>query len=144
MAEIISDTKYSVLDEAVLSDRFLRFENLSINFPQDKDSLLLAYEESKSMVEYIDMRFGTTGLLQILNNIRNGYEAHRAIQMSLLVTFEELETDWHNYLRKSITWFVYLSNNLYKILFFIAALITIYAFIKITIKKLIHKKNTDE
>jgi predicted membrane protein len=96
------------------------------------------------MVEYIDMRFGTAGLLQILNNIRNGYEAHRAIQMSLLMTFEELETDWHNYLRNSITWFVYLSNNLYKILFFIAALITVYAFIKITIKKLTHKKDTDE
>jgi hypothetical protein len=144
MAEIISDTKYSALDEAVLSERFLRFEDLSVNFPQDKDSLMLAYEESKSMVEYIDTRFGTAGLLQILNNIRNGYEAHRAIQMSLLMTFEELETDWHNYLRNSITWFVYLSNNLYKILFFIAALITVYAFIKITIKKLTHKKDTDE
>ena len=54
---------------------------------------------------------------------------------TLSISFDELERRWHQHLKAEITWFTYLIHNLYEILFFLAALITIYAFIKIWMKK---------
>jgi hypothetical protein len=135
IAEIIINRKRSTLNTAVLSKRLIRLERLSVSFPRDEKSLLLAYEESKSVVEYIGNEFGRDGILNLLQHMRDGYEIDVAIQQSLSVRFDELERKWHSHLRKKITWFTYLATNLYTILFFLAALITVFGFVRVVIKK---------
>ena len=67
--------------------------------------------------------------------MQDGYEIDVAVQKSLSVRFEELERHWHSHLRNRITWFTYLARNLYGILFFFAALITVVGFVRLVIKK---------
>lgn len=135
VAEIIMSRKGSILDTAVLSKKLLSIKTLSKGFPEDKKSLLLAYEESKSIVEFINHEFGKDGILDLLRHLQAGYEIDAAVKKSFSVSFQELERSWHVHLRKKITWFTYLANNLYGILFFLAALITIAGFVRIVIRK---------
>lgn len=135
VAEIMMSRKGSILDTAVLSKKLLSIRRLSKGFPEDKKSLLLAYEESKSIVEFINHEFGKDGILDLLRHLQAGYEIDAAVKKSFSVSFQELERSWHVHLRKKITWFTYLANNLYGILFFLAALITVAGFIRIVIRK---------
>ncbi len=135
MAEIITDGRRSFLNEAILSGNYLSLDELTASFPKDKKSLLLAYEESKSIVEYINSRFGRDGILNILMYLKEGYDVDAAVLKSLSIPLYELERRWHGHLRRRTTWITYMAANLYEILFFVAALITVYGFIKFLIKK---------
>jgi hypothetical protein len=125
IAEIMMSRKGSILDKAVLSNKLLSMKRLSQSFPRDKESLLLSYEESKSFVEFINHEFGRERILDLLGHLQEGSEIDGAVLKSFSIPFDELERRWHTHLRKKITWFTYLANNLYTILFFLAALITI-------------------
>jgi len=139
MAEIIMGNRKSVLNKAILSGNQIPIKNLTDRFPDDRNSLLLAYEESKSIVEYIRDKYGDKGVLKVLEHQKNGDRVDEAILKGLSIPFEELERGWLNQLKRRITWFSYLSRNLYDILFFIAALLTILGFIKILMKKRSYK-----
>ncbi len=143
MAEIIMDTKRSPLKDAVLSGRFIPISALEEGFPKDKKSMLLAYEESKSIVEYMGREYGSNKVLEVLNNLRDGDGVDAAIQQALKIPVQELETRWHKQLKKRITWFTYLSRNLYEVLFFLAALITIAGFIRLLVRKRNYKDDDD-
>jgi len=51
------------------------------------------------------------------------------------VTTSELDGKWQAYLKKRQGWFSHVSRNLYEILFFIAALVTVYGFMRMLKKK---------
>ena len=127
--------KGAILDKAVLSKKLLSLRELSRSFPRDEESLLLAYEESKSFVEFITHEFGQEGIRNLLANLQAGYEIDEAILKSFSFSFDDLERRWHTHLRKKITWFTYLASNLYTILFFAAALITVAGFVRMMLKK---------
>jgi hypothetical protein len=135
IAEIIMSRKGSILNKAVLSKKLFSMRGLSQNFPRDKESLLLAYEESKSFVEFINHEFGQKGIQDLLGHLQAGNEIDGAVLKSFSIPLAELESRWHIHLRKKITWFTYLANNLYTLLFFIAALITIGGFVRMMIRK---------
>jgi hypothetical protein len=135
IAEIMMSRKPSILDKAVLSKKLLSMKSLSQSFPRDQESLLLAYEESKSFVEFINHEFGREGVLALLGHLQSGSEIDGAVLKSFSIPFDELERRWHTQLRKKINWFTYLANNLYTILFFLAALITIAGFVRMLIRK---------
>ena len=135
IAEIIMSRKGSILDGAVLSNRLLSLGTLDKRFPRDEKSLLLAYEESKSIVEFITQEFGRKGLLDLLKHMEDGDEVEVAMLKSFSIPPDELQRRWHTHLKKKITWFAYLASNLYGILFFLAALITIAGFVRVVIKK---------
>jgi hypothetical protein len=135
IAEIMMSRKGSILDKAVLSNKLLSMKRLSQSFPRDKESLLLSYEESKSFVEFINHEFGRERILDLLGHLQEGSEIDGAVLKSFSIPFDELERRWHTHLKKKITWFTYLANNLYTILFFLAALITIAGFVRMMIKK---------
>jgi hypothetical protein len=135
IAEIMMGRNGSILDKAVLSKKLLPMQRLNQSFPGDEESLLLAYEESKSFVEFINHEFGQEGIQDLLGNLRAGSNIEGAVLKSFSVPFYELERRWHMHLKKQITWFTYLANNLYMILFFVAALITVAGFVRMLIKK---------
>jgi hypothetical protein len=77
----------------------------------------------------------------LLKHLTDGDNIEVAVRRSFSVSFDELERRWQNKLRKRITWFTYLANNLYGILFFFAALITIGGFVRVVIKKKRYEDN---
>jgi hypothetical protein len=135
IAEIIMSRKGAILEEAVLSKNLLSMRRLSRSFPRDDESLLLAYEESKSFVEFINHEFGQEGIRNLLRNLQGGNNIDEAVFNSFSISFDELERRWHTHIRSKITWFTYLANNLYTILFFAGALITIAGFVRMILKK---------
>ncbi len=135
IADIIMNQKQSFLNKAAIRGSFFSLDSLQNGFPPGKKAVLLAYEESKSFVAYIIRRFGKEGLLSVLEHMRKGENVKDAFSNALSMSLEDLEIEWQESLRTKTTWFVLLSYYLYEILFALMALISIYAFIRITIKK---------
>ncbi len=144
ITEIIIGEDKDLLKQATLSGRFIRINDLEAQFPRDKKSLQLAYQESKSFVDYIDGEFGSNGILRILNLLRDGNEIDAAIFEGVSVSLYKLEKRWHERLRKKYTWFTYLSSHLYQILFSLAALVLTYGFIRLLIRKRAYKDEEEE
>jgi hypothetical protein len=134
IAELMASEGNRALEKAAMSDMVISIMNLS-RFPQEEKSLLLAYEESKSIVEYIVNNYSKQGLLQALEYLKEGYSIDDSIQKSLSVSTSELEMKWLAHIKRKHTWFSYLSNNIYTILFFLAAVATVYGFIRLLKKK---------
>jgi hypothetical protein len=130
IGEIFVDRSGSGLDAAILADRVLPLRRLTEKFPRDKPSLMLAYEQSKSVVNYIDRQYGKTAILDLLGQLENGASMEAAAVNSLGISIEELENDWLTQLESTPRWLVYLADNLYGILFFLAALLTILGFVR--------------
>ena len=134
IAELMASDEDRVIAKASMSERLIKIGELE-RFPLDERSLILAYQESKSIVEYIVSEFGKQGILNVLEYLKEGYSVEDSIQKGLSISLFELEKNWHAHLRRKHTWFSYFSNNLYTILFFIAALVTVYGFIRLLKKK---------
>ncbi len=143
VAELMSDDGGRILTKAAVSDRLISIRELA-RFPMDEPSLILAYEESKSIVEYIVRDFGKIELMQILENLKEGDTTSESVQKSLGLPLSELESKWHSSLKRKYTWFTYLSANLYTIIFALASLITVYGFIRLIQKKRAYKDDDEE
>jgi hypothetical protein len=134
MAELIMSSDEPDLTRASLSGSLLPLREME-RFPADEGSLRLAYAESRSMVEYITGKYGRDGLLSVLENLRGGLTLEEALGKSLSVSMRELEGQWHDYLEGRYTWLTYISNNIYYILLSLAALMTVYGFIRFLMRK---------
>ena len=136
IGEIFIDKSGSGLSAAILSGRLLHLRQLTVNFPRDNASLMLAYEQSKSVVNYIERQHGKTAILDLLGHLKNGESMEAAAMKSLGISIEKLEKDWLSNLESTPRWLVYLADNLYGILFFVAALLTVSGFIR----RIMHRK----
>ncbi|MBW2599217.1 MAG: hypothetical protein JRC60_03785 [Deltaproteobacteria bacterium] len=123
MAEIIMKSDRFILNRAVLTRRYISLEDLRHYFPRDKNALLLAYEESKSIVEYIIREYGTGRMLWILYDLEDGQDLNAAISNRLYISLHELEAQWHKHLRQQISWLLFLNAYFYQILFFLTAIL---------------------
>ncbi|MBM4144799.1 MAG: hypothetical protein FJ240_00775 [Nitrospira sp.] len=143
VAELMADDGGRILTKAAVSDRLISIRELA-RFPMDEPSLILAYEESKNIIEYIVRDFGKIELMQILENLKEGDTINESVQKSLGLSLSELESKWHASLKRKYAWFAYLSANLYTIIFALAALITVYGFIRLIQKKRAYKDDEEE
>jgi hypothetical protein len=144
IAELIHTQKKSILNETVLRGQYVRIRTLSNRFPEEKKSLQLAYEASNSFVEYIIKEHGIEGIERVIQHLNTGDTKESAFIAGLSVSLDDLEKGWHDTLRKRITWFNYVVNHLYEILFFLAALIMIYGFIRVFIKKRAYQEDDED
>ncbi len=135
ISDIIMNPKRSLLNKAVVRGRIIPLSGLKKDFPRNKRQLLLAYEESKSFLDYITGRFGRDGLLTVFYYMKKGENEYAAFLKSFNVTLDSLEEGWHESLKKKMSWLAHVSFYLYEILFGITALIAIYAFIKMILRK---------
>ncbi|MFZ0449329.1 MAG: hypothetical protein WAL98_08805 [Desulfatiglandaceae bacterium] len=133
--EIMMDQKGTVLNRAALTREFLPLNDLRYRFPRDERGIILAYQESKSFVTYLFNQFGETRVLSFLSLLGKGTETGAAVQRVFSRSLEELEKEWHHSIRPAMAWLVQISYQLYEILFAFAALITLYAFIRLMVKK---------
>ncbi len=135
IGEIIMDQKRSRLNRAAFSREFIRLQDLQQIFPPDENSRLLAYEQSKSFVSYLVRQFGKGEILNVLKKMKQGETTEVAFSKVLSIPLEKLESEWQDSLGNKMTWFTYLSYYLYEILFALMALITVCAFVRLSIKK---------
>ncbi|MFQ5543878.1 MAG: peptidase MA family metallohydrolase, partial [Nitrospiria bacterium] len=72
IAEILMRRDDRILRKASLSGKLIPLDELTRIFPQEEIRLLLAYEESKNFIEYIEQEFGVNGLRQVLTHLKDG------------------------------------------------------------------------
>jgi hypothetical protein len=135
IGEIISGQRRSLLNKAAISEGFIPFRMLEKSFPGNPDRLLLAYEQSKSFVLYLIRRFGRNAVFQILDRLKEGEDFNNAIFNTTEHSLPTLELDWRKSLKRKMSWFVYGTYYLYEILFGGAALLGLYAFIRLIKKR---------
>jgi hypothetical protein len=144
LADVLMNLNKSELNRAMLSHHYIPIRTLTERFPKDGPLLMLAYEESRSLVEYIIDVYEVKGLLHILDRLQNGDGIDSAVQQSLSISFEELEQTWHEGLKSRMAWFLLVSNNLYEILFFVASLALIIGFVRILLKKRAYSSDKED
>jgi hypothetical protein len=144
LADILLDGKRTRLPAAVLSGSNYDLVNLAQRFPHDKNGLILAYEQSKSVVEYMSRQYGPQSIHDLLGLLRQGVDVESAVENRFAISFETFEAQWRNHLKASINWFTYLSIHLYEILFVSAALLTILGFIRNLLRKRAYAKKNEE
>jgi len=135
IAEILLEDDRSVLNSAVLSGRQLPLARLRDRFPRDRMSLILAYAQSKSIVDYITREYGRQAILDILRRLQNGDSAEEALDRVLSVSIEALEDDWLVHLKRAPTVLALIADHIYSVLFFLAAIITILGFVRLVIRR---------
>ncbi len=133
--ELIEGGSHEVLTQAVMSGRLLSIDRLTASFPSDGRDMLLAYEESRSIVDYLQRRFGVSAVQRILEQMSRGADLERAVYMSFSVSLDEVEKKWRASLSTKSAWLYYLRENLYEILFVFAALLAVWGFLKVLKKK---------
>lgn len=143
MAEILMDSEQKALREASLSGNYLSLSTLEASFPNNQELLPLAYQQSKSLVDYINREHGKMALLNILEHLKEGDQIEVAVQKALSISLPDLEARWHQHLQDKPGWLISLAANLYQLLFFCAALITIWGFVRMIRKKRAFRKETD-
>ena len=131
IGELFVSQNLSGLDAAVMSGSIIPLKELTNYFPRDKASLTLAYEQSKSVIGYIERQYGTGAILNLLDHLKNGDTVEEAVGGSLGISFERLEKQWLDHLESTPRWIVLLASNIYSILFFLAAVLTFFGFVKL-------------
>jgi len=144
IAEILMDRDVGVLRKAGLSGHLIPLQNLSSTFPDEKDALLLAYEESNSIVDYIEKEFGADALRQVLAALQAGDAIELAISKNLSISLASLQQNWARNLNDKMIWWVFLGGNLSLFLFSIAAVATVWGFIRFWFKKKNYKDDDED
>jgi hypothetical protein len=125
----------SVLNRAALRGRFIPLRSLANGFPLREQTLILAYEQSKSFVSHVIQDHGWDAIQEILGRMREGLDVSAAFERTLGMSLEEMEHQWQESVKRRTTWFTYLSYYLYEILFALAAILAMVGFVKAVIRK---------
>jgi hypothetical protein len=135
LGEILAGGWESSFPTSELLNSSIPLSRLADSFPVDREALLLAYRESREFVEYLVTRYQREGLLTLLNRLREGELLEYAVQSSLALPLHAIESQWREQRGKRSIWLVWLSRNLYEILFFLCALLAVGAFVRLWLKK---------
>jgi len=130
IGEIFVNKGWSGLDSAVMAGRIIPLRQLTDYFPRDGASLILAYEQSKSLINYVDRQYGAQSIMDILDFLKNGATLETALVDNLAISPRQLEKEWLSHLESTPRWLVFLAGHLYAIIFFLAAVLTMLGFIR--------------
>jgi len=119
-------------------------QQLTKTFPADRRALLKAYEESRLFVDFLRSRYGRNGLLRLLDHLKGGQEIEAAVLEVFSNSLQNLESEWLDELRSRNLWLLWISQYLYEILFFLGALLTVLAFLRVTIRKRAYDPDEDD
>ncbi len=130
IGEIFVKQGWSGLDSAVMAGRIIPLKKLTDYFPRDGASLILAYEQSKSLISYVDRQYGYHAIMEILDSLKNGEGVEAALLDSLNLSHQQLEKEWRDHLENTPRWLVFLASHIYAIIFFLAAILSFFGFIR--------------
>ena len=130
ISEILGTEGDAALTRAVLADRVIPLRRLTDRFPMDRDLMVLAYQESRSVVDYLLREHGRSAVIDILSRLRAGASVDAALTGAVGFHLDELEAAWREDLGRHRTWLRFLAIHLYEILFVLAAAITVVGFVR--------------
>ncbi len=118
-----------------MSIRYIPLSRLTRDFPRDRELLLLAYQESRAFVEFLTSQYGNRALLDLLGELSRNIPFETAFRRVYDQDLDAVEARWGETRRGVGIWLVWLSQYMTEVLFFLGALLTIVAFVRIMIRK---------
>lgn len=95
VAELYPNPDYLVLlGKARQNEAFLPIETLCQGFPRDASGAYLAYAEATSFTRFLQQRFGSSGMLELITNYADGMDCQRGIQATFGESLTRLERQW--------------------------------------------------
>jgi hypothetical protein len=95
LAEAAARPTYkSVLATAVSNQTTLPFTDLCAAFPAREEQVLLAYAQSSAFVQYLQARYGTQALRELVAVYFDGADCESGISRTLQTTLPQLNEDW--------------------------------------------------
>ena len=144
LAELLSEKSRASLSWLSMSGSILPLKSLELHFPQDERGLALAYDQSRSVVDFITSRHGRNSIQNILTSLGQGLSVDDAFQVSLGTSLSGLEQDWQ---RSIGTWprlMAFMMANIYTFLFSFAALSTVAGYVRYRIRRSRLREQEDE
>lgn len=83
-----------VLETAVAAKTTIPFAQLCERFPLPEDQAVLAYAQSLSFLEYIQDKYGNSGIQQLIAAYANGGDCDSGVSQAFDLSMTELEQSW--------------------------------------------------
>jgi TRAP-type C4-dicarboxylate transport system permease small subunit len=143
IADIINPGEKDILRQAVISHTIIPLDALSAAFPSQPRDFILAYQESRSFIDFIVHGYGADKLRAVLHAMADHRTLPDALSAVLSVNIEALQEKWQARLLRTYSWPAYASDHIYWALFFAAALVTFIGYIRL-IWRMKHYKDEEE
>jgi hypothetical protein len=144
IADIVNPGEKDILKQAVLSHRIVALRDLSSAFPAQPGELILAYEESRSFIDFIVRQYGADKLRMVLHEMGDNKTLPEAITDVLSTDLNVLEKKWRASLLRRYSWSAYAADHIYWLLFFAAALVTFIGYIRLRRRMKNYKDEEEE
>lgn len=144
MSEILMGGKGDELKQANLRERWIPLSSIKQSFPNEEKKRLLAYAQSKSIVEYIHNTFEISGIRAILAELKAGEEIDVAIQKGISISIGVLEKRWHADLSEKMTGVAFFGDHLVLIIFSMGGLMTVYGFFRLMLQRKRYREKEEE
>jgi hypothetical protein len=144
IADIVNPGEKDILKQAVLSHRIVALRDLSSAFPAQPGELILAYEESRSFIDFIVRQYGADKLRMVLHEMGDNKTLPEALTTVLAADLNVLEGKWRGSLTRKYSWPAYVSDHIYWVLFFAAALVTFIGYLRLRRRMKNYKDEEEE
>ncbi len=94
-----NSTQVLAVQDALARNRLIPIESLCGAFPADASAALLAYGQSRSLVQYVINQYGSAGIQALLAAYRDGATCGGGVERALSITLAELELKWRTALQ---------------------------------------------
>jgi hypothetical protein len=94
-----NSTQVLAVQDALAKNRLIPIESLCGAFPTDASAALLAYGESRYIVQQIINEYGSAGIQALLAAYRDGATCSGGVERALNITLPELELKWRTALQ---------------------------------------------
>lgn len=84
----------NALEQAIKNKNLISIASLCATFPREASGAILAYAQSGSFVRFLQQKFGTSGLLELVKLYKNGLGCAEGVEASFGATIEQLESRW--------------------------------------------------
>jgi hypothetical protein len=94
-----NSTQAIAVQDAATKNKLIPLENLCGTFPTDASAALLAYGESRSVVQQIINEYGSSGVQALLAAYRDGATCEGGVERALNTSLTGLEVKWRSQLQ---------------------------------------------
>jgi hypothetical protein len=98
-----NSTQLLAVQDALAKNKLIPIESLCGAFPADASAALLAYGQSRHIVQQIINEYGSAGIQALLAAYRDGATCSGGVERALNITLPELELKWRGALQASPT-----------------------------------------
>lgn len=94
MAELNDNPEYRTVLKAAATDELIPFRSLCVMFPRQAASAYQAYAQSQSFVSFLQQKFGTSKITELVQTYKNGLGCEEGIASVTGYSLNQLELRW--------------------------------------------------